>query len=76
VVSLSNGSICTLGGESSFEVTSSWHAHDFEPWVAAFDCWEPSTIWTGGDDLTLKGWDLRQGCDRPTFVNKRTWVAP
>ncbi|BGP21770.1 hypothetical protein JCM10295v2_000645 [Rhodotorula toruloides] len=73
VVSKSDGSICTLGGESTFEVTSSWHAHDFEPWIAAFDCWEPSTVWTGGDDLTLKGWDLRQGCDRPTFVNKRTF---
>ncbi|BGP04894.1 hypothetical protein JCM10049v2_000696 [Rhodotorula toruloides] len=73
VVSLSDGSVCTLGGESAFEVTSSWHAHDFEPWIAAFDCWESSTVWTGGDDLMLKGWDLRQGCDRPTFVNKRTF---
>ncbi|GAA5994760.1 diphthamide synthase [Rhodotorula paludigena] len=73
VVSLSSGEICTLGGESSFEVTSTWHGHDFEPWIAAFDCWEPSTVWTGGDDLTLKGWDLRQGCDRPTFVNKRSF---
>ncbi|GAA6005720.1 hypothetical protein JCM10207_005308 [Rhodosporidiobolus poonsookiae] len=73
VVSLSSGSICTLGGESSLEVTSTWHAHDFEPWIAAFDCWEPSTVWTGGDDLALKGWDLRQGCDRPTFVNKRSF---
>ena len=75
VVSLSSGSICRLEGETSFEVTSTWHAHDFEPWIAAFDCWEPTTVWTGGDDLTLKGWDLRQGCDRPTFVNKRTCVA-
>ncbi|GAA5956021.1 hypothetical protein JCM8115_004389 [Rhodotorula mucilaginosa] len=73
VVSLSSGSICLLEGETSFEVTSTWHAHDFEPWIAAFDCWEPTTVWTGGDDLTLKGWDLRQGCDRPTFVNKRTF---
>ncbi|GAA5977333.1 hypothetical protein JCM11641_000067 [Rhodosporidiobolus odoratus] len=73
VVSMSSGEICTLGGESSFEVTSTWHAHDFEPWIAAFDCWQPSTVWTGGDDLKLKGWDLRQGCDAPTFVNKRSF---
>lgn len=73
------------------EVTSSWYAHDFEPWIAAFDCWQPSTVWTGqyecnsfllaamlisltftgGDDCKLKGWDLRQGCDEPIFVNKR-----
>ncbi|GAA5857230.1 hypothetical protein JCM8547_009386 [Rhodosporidiobolus lusitaniae] len=73
VVSLSNGSISILGGESSFKVTSTWHAHDFEPWIAAFDAWEPNTVWTGGDDLKLKGWDLRQGCDMPTFVNKRSF---
>ncbi|KAM0750183.1 WD40 repeat-like protein [Meredithblackwellia eburnea MCA 4105] len=73
VVSISDGTICTLGGESDLQVTSSWHGHDFEPWIAAFDCWEPSTVWTGGDDLKLKGWDLRQGCDRPTFINKRTF---
>ncbi|GAA5947547.1 hypothetical protein JCM10213_005155 [Rhodosporidiobolus nylandii] len=73
VVSLSSGEIATLGGESSFEVTSTWHAHDFEPWIAAFDCWQPSTVWTGGDDLKLKGWDLRQGCDAPTFTNKRSF---
>ncbi|GAA5897399.1 hypothetical protein JCM8208_003262 [Rhodotorula glutinis] len=73
VVSLSSGSICTLGGESSLSVTNEWHAHDFEPWIAAFDCWQPTTVWTGGDDLKLKGWDLRQGCDTPTFVNKRSF---
>ncbi|BGP36861.1 hypothetical protein JCM10450v2_000753 [Rhodotorula kratochvilovae] len=73
VVSLSSGSICTLGGESSFSVTNEWHGHDFEPWIAAFDCWEPNTVWTGGDDLALKGWDLRQGCEQPTFVNKRSF---
>ncbi|BGP52979.1 hypothetical protein JCM8202_004063 [Rhodotorula sphaerocarpa] len=73
VVSLSNGEICLLGGETQLEVTSRWHAHDFEPWIAAFDCWDPSTVWTGGDDLKLKGWDLRQGCEQPTFVNKRTF---
>lgn len=72
VVSLSNGEICLLGGETQLEMTSRWHAHDFEPWIAAFDCWDPSTVWTGGDDLKLKGWDLRQGCEQPTFVNKRT----
>ena len=88
LVSLSNGSICTLGGETELSVTSTWEAHDFEPWIAAFDCWEPNTVWTGafvypffsvpadlrtvgGDDCKLKGWDLRQGCEQPTFVNKR-----
>lgn len=64
--------MCTLGGESALAVTSEWHAHDFEPWIAAFDCWDPNFVWTGGDDLKLKGWDLRAGCDSPAWVNKRS----
>ncbi|GAA5952882.1 hypothetical protein JCM21900_004253 [Sporobolomyces salmonicolor] len=71
VVSLSSGSITHLTGESSLAPTLTWHAHDYEPWIAAFDIWNPSSVWTGGDDLKLKGWDLREGCERPTFVNKR-----
>ncbi|GAA5831863.1 hypothetical protein JCM11251_003914 [Rhodosporidiobolus azoricus] len=73
VVSLSSGSISLLTGESSLSVTETWHAHDFEPWIVAFDCWDPSKVWTGGDDLCLKGWDLRMGCEQPTFVNKRSF---
>jgi diphthamide biosynthesis protein 7 len=29
-------------------------------------------LFSGGDDLKLKGWDVRQGFDHPTFVNKRS----
>ncbi|KAJ6519825.1 WD40-repeat-containing domain protein [Mycena sanguinolenta] len=72
VVSLSNGSLCHLSpNESGLSIADSWHAHDFEPWIAAWDYWDPSIIWSGGDDLKLKGWDIRQGFSQPTFTNKR-----
>ncbi|KAJ7254105.1 WD40 repeat-like protein [Mycena haematopus] len=72
IVSLSNGSLCHLSpNESGLSITDSWHAHDFEPWIAAWDYWDSSIIWSGGDDLKLKGWDIRQGYSHPTFTNKR-----
>jgi len=52
-------------------VLDKWHAHDYEPWIAAWNYWDSSVIYSGGDDLQMKGWDERQGFDRPIFVNKR-----
>ncbi|KDR84997.1 hypothetical protein GALMADRAFT_54096 [Galerina marginata CBS 339.88] len=73
VVSLSNGSLCLLTPTVGLglAVTETWQAHDYEPWVAAWNCWDTSVIYSGGDDLKLKAWDIRQGFMRPTFVNKR-----
>ncbi|KAL4069623.1 WD40-repeat-containing domain protein [Scleroderma yunnanense] len=48
-----------------------WHAHDYEPWISAWDYWESSVVYSGGDDLSLKGWDMRQLLTRPIFVNRR-----
>jgi diphthamide biosynthesis protein 7 len=48
VVSLSNGSLCHLSpSESGLSITNSWHAHDFEPWIAAWDYWDSSLIYSG-----------------------------
>ena len=52
---------------------TTWAAHDFEAWICAFDCYTPTTIWSGGDDLTLKGWDIRtpptpSSIPTPTFT--------
>ncbi|KAI0689612.1 WD-40 repeat-containing protein [Cytidiella melzeri] len=73
VVSMSDGSVALLQPATSagLSVVDTWHAHDFEPWIAAWNYWDTNTIYTGGDDLKMKGWDVRQGFSQPTFVNKR-----
>ncbi|KAF5355633.1 hypothetical protein D9756_003763 [Leucocoprinus leucothites] len=72
VVSLSNGFICLIRhAESSWMLAETWHAHDHEPWIAAWNYWDTSVIYSGGDDLKLKAWDIRCGFDSPIFVNKR-----
>lgn len=55
-----------------------WHAHDHEAWIAAFSPHSSGQIlWSGGDDLALKGWDvrtpLRGGKRQPTFVNRKSF---
>jgi diphthamide biosynthesis protein 7 len=72
VASLSNGSLCLLKPvQTGLTETDSWHAHDFEPWIAAWNYWDQNIIYSGGDDLKMKGWDVRQGFSHPFFVNKR-----
>ncbi|KAF8078616.1 hypothetical protein FPV67DRAFT_66274 [Lyophyllum atratum] len=90
VVSLSNGSLCLLSPSesSSVSLTRSWHAHDYEPWIAAWNYWDTNIIYSGahhcsgssvqlteitsgGDDLKMKGWDIRQDLSQPIFTNKR-----
>jgi len=72
-VSLSSGSICLVRptAAASFQLVSTWHAHDFEPWTVAWNYWNTNVIYSGGDDLKLKAWDIRQNCEQPIFVNKR-----
>eukprot|EP00898_Chlorokybus_atmophyticus_P002380 jgi/Chlat1/3142/Chrsp21S03366 len=48
VVSHSDGSLaCIRQSESQLAVTQAWGAHDYEAWVAAFDCWHPDVIYSG-----------------------------
>ncbi|ORY29533.1 WD40-repeat-containing domain protein, partial [Naematelia encephala] len=71
IVSLSDGTLAHLTATSTgeLEVDQQWKAHDFEPWITAFDPWDPHVIWSGGDDCKLKRWDLRS-TSFPTLVNK------
>jgi diphthamide biosynthesis protein 7 len=40
-----------------------WQAHELEGWAVAFDAHEPSLLFSGADDATLKRWDLRCAVD-------------
>ncbi|TEB35035.1 WD-40 repeat-containing protein [Coprinellus micaceus] len=73
VVSLSNGTLCHLKPDSAggLGVMNEWHAHDHEPWIAAWNHHDPNIIYSGGDDLKMKAWDLRTGFDTPVFTNRR-----
>ncbi|THH16897.1 hypothetical protein EW146_g3829 [Bondarzewia mesenterica] len=73
VVSLSNGCLALLqpDNESGLSLTDTWAAHDYEPWIAAWDYWDTNIIYSGGDDLKMKMWDVRQGFHQPAVTNKR-----
>lgn len=69
ISSLSTGALAHLvAGEGGWVVSEEWHAHDFEPWIAAYS--DTNTVWSGGDDCRLKRWDLRAP-QMATFTNKR-----
>ncbi|TCD71525.1 hypothetical protein EIP91_008906 [Steccherinum ochraceum] len=72
VVSMSDGNISVLKSNGSeLEVSQTWHAHDYEPWIAAWNYWDTNVVFTGGDDLKMKAWDIREDCTQPIFTNKR-----
>lgn len=52
ILSQSNGTLCMVPSlrtpgpvPQDYEV---WHAHDYEAWITAWDCWSDGTIaWSG-----------------------------
>ncbi|WFD41484.1 DNA topoisomerase [Malassezia psittaci] len=62
IVSQSDGSLAMIPSlyTKQPDGIQTWAAHDYEAWIAAWDTSSDGTIaWSGGDDLTLKGWDMR-----------------
>jgi diphthamide biosynthesis protein 7 len=71
VTSHSNGDLNILAPtESGYTIQEQWHAHDLEAWIAAFDYWNTTTVYSGADDGLFKGWDTRAP-QTPTFTYKR-----
>lgn len=64
VVSLSNGSLCHLKPESAggLGVMNEWHAHDYEPWIAAWNHHDTNIIYSGKKVLN---WKPRITIDQP-----------
>ena len=57
VVSNSPGTISVLQCvESEVKNLVSWKAHDFEPWVAAWDRWNQSMVFTGKYSTARLAW--------------------
>lgn len=49
ITSLSNGNLAHIvtDDNGSMTVDHTWHAHDYEPWITAWDLWQPDTVWSG-----------------------------
>ncbi|EIN13740.1 WD40 repeat-like protein [Punctularia strigosozonata HHB-11173 SS5] len=73
IVSLSNGELALVlpDAENCMTVAETWHAHEHEPWIAAWNYWDTNMIFSGGDDLTMRAWDIRQGFQQSIWINKR-----
>lgn len=55
--------------ENELILLKSWHAHEHESWIAAFNYWDTNIIFSGGDDSVLLKFDVRTGT-KPIFKNK------
>jgi WD40 repeat protein len=55
-------------------VQSMIKAHELEAWIVAFDHFQPNVIYSGADDCTFKGWDLRQANRIPSVTNNRYYL--
>lgn len=70
------GGRCTLWDINSISTgpVHAWTGHEYETWVAASaaPAGLTDTVWTGGDDAYVRGWDLRSDCSSAIFEKRRT----
>ncbi|KRT84224.1 WD40 domain-containing protein, partial [Oryctes borbonicus] len=52
----------------NLELCNTWHAHEYEAWIAAFYYWNSNIVLTGGDDSKFLLFDTRVGTS-PTNKN-------
>eukprot|EP01095_Lingulamoeba_sp_RSL-Kostka_P002083 TRINITY_DN12934_c0_g1_i1.p1 TRINITY_DN12934_c0_g1~~TRINITY_DN12934_c0_g1_i1.p1 ORF type:complete len:401 (-),score=119.99 TRINITY_DN12934_c0_g1_i1:8-1210(-) len=55
--------------EDEDDIILKWKGHHYEPWACCYNKLNHNLIFSGGDDLKLKCWDIRLDCQFPTFVN-------
>ena len=78
-----DGRVLVAGDESGaiqvFDVASrailkTWKEHKQPVWTTKFSPFEPSTLLSGGDDRTLRLWDLPSGASTSTFIGHHDYV--
>ncbi|XP_076312134.1 diphthine methyltransferase [Tachypleus tridentatus] len=72
VVSDSNGQVTVIQlTETNLDILHQCSAHSFECWIAAANYFDPSVVFSGGDDCLLKSWDIRMSTIHPVFACKK-----
>lgn len=66
---------CAQVGAGGCALQQEWQAHSLETWCATFDPGQPHLVYSGSDDCSFKGWDLRQEQPSPVFVNSKSHGA-
>ena len=52
IVSCSDGNLCLVQHqEGKYATTQSWHAHDYEPWIAAWNYTDASVLYSGNHEI-------------------------